>query len=244
MSKSSVFQFQRFTISQEHSAMKVGTDGVLLGALAQFEHPRRLLDIGCGTGLLALMLKQRYPDIVVHALEIDEAAAIDAATNFENSPWEIALTIGDFKEFAPQHPASFDAIVCNPPYFVDSLKPPTAQRTQARHTDSLPFGDLAQGIATTLTENGYCWVILPPVETTRFVGEANRFGLYAVKRIEIASAEGLQPKRIITCLSKTPNACVTTMLSMQSADRLTYTSEYRKSVEPFYLEKYFRQKQG
>lgn len=240
--RASQFQFQQFTIRQDHTAMKVGTDGVLLGALAQFDQPQRLLDIGCGTGLLALMLKQRYPEAETLAVEIDDGAASDAAQNFAAAPWPIALLHQDFRQFADQRPHPFDAIVCNPPYFADALKCPDPARRTARHTDTLPFAQLMQGAAKILTENGRMWVVIPPAEASDLVAQANRCGLYATRQIAVAAIEGQVPKRLLIAFERHPESCQTESLAMETADRRAYTDAYRQAVGPFYLEKYFEQK--
>ena len=136
-----MFRFKQFTIHQERCAMKVGTDGVLLGAWA--EGGKAILDIGTGTGLIACMMAQRFPDATVQAIEIDEAACQQARENVTASPFldRIFITNTSLQEFVselPQHQQQYDCIVCNPPYFVNSMKAPDSQRSIARHTDTLP----------------------------------------------------------------------------------------------------------
>lgn len=165
------FQFKQFTIHQRRAAMKVGTDGVLLGSLA--EGGSRVLDIGTGTGIISLMMAQRYPDAQFTAVEIDDNAYLDAQENFAESPFadRISLVKGAFQEYAKTCGKTFDCIVSNPPYFDESLENPDEGRTRARHTSSLPFRDLIGG-AYRLLEDGGCFsVCIPPEVLKKFTAE-------------------------------------------------------------------------
>ncbi|MDI1324523.1 MAG: methyltransferase [Algoriphagus sp.] len=156
------FQFQEFLIEQDRCAMKISTDAVLLGALANAENPSKILDIGTGTGVIALMLAQRFPHSRIQAVEIDPAAASQARENFEKSPFAERMEMweGKFQEFSSSE--KFDLIVSNPPYFPDHLKSNDAQRNLALHNDGLPFGDLVKKVSTILAPGAKFWVILPP----------------------------------------------------------------------------------
>ncbi|MEE1063834.1 MAG: methyltransferase, partial [Paludibacteraceae bacterium] len=145
-----IFQFKQFTIDQSLCAMKVGTDGVTLGGVADVEKARRVLDIGCGTGLLCLMTAQRNGTAEIVGIDIDEDAVRGATQNCEASKWagRISRVGKSLQEFVEAAPSAFDKIITNPPYFEDSLKAPKASRTLARHTDSLPFSELASSAST------------------------------------------------------------------------------------------------
>ena len=145
MRRKEYFEFKQFTVHQEHAAMKVGTDGALLGSLAATG--KRILDIGTGTGLLSLMMAQRCPDAQITAIDVDENAIKDAQRNFSESPFEDRITLkqAPFQEFAKQELEKYDCIICNPPYFDESLESKDESRTRARHTSSLPFRDLIGG---------------------------------------------------------------------------------------------------
>ena len=156
------FRMKRFVIEQSHASMKVGTDSDLLGTMAYGgDH---ILDIGTGTGVLALMMAQRYPDSQLMAIEIDAGAIIDATTNFAASPWAARLSLRhtSLQDYVEQCSDRYDAIVCNPPYFDKSLECPDPGRRQARHTSSLPFDQLIDGVGRLLSPCGYFSVILPP----------------------------------------------------------------------------------
>jgi len=156
------FQFQQFRIQQDRCAMKISTDAVLLGALAFSENPLEILDIGTGTGVVALMLAQRFSNSKIQAVEIDEDAADQADENFQNSPFSERITLfkGRFQEF--QDSKGYDLIVSNPPYFSDHLKSTDSKRNKALHTDELSFEDLATKVRDLLHPKGEFWVILPP----------------------------------------------------------------------------------
>lgn len=165
-----MFQFKRFAIHQEHAAMKVGTDGCLLGAWAN--GGQRILDIGTGTALIALMMAQRFPDADIHAIDVDSNAIIDAESNILNSPFSgrITLTHTSLQDYSIND--GFNAIVCNPPFFDDSLKNPDASRATARHTDSLPFRTLCEKAYTMLNADGTFSVIIPTEVLRLFSAEA------------------------------------------------------------------------
>lgn len=161
------FQYKNFTVSQEHAAMKVGTDSDLLGTLSVGGD--RILDIGTGTGVLSLMLAQRYPQARITAIEIDENAIMDARKNFQESPFSdrIVLHHQSFQDYLKESQEAgkglFDAIVCNPPYFDRSLENPDIGRTRARHTSSLPFPVLIDGAYRLLEDEG-CFSVCIPLE--------------------------------------------------------------------------------
>ncbi len=172
------FQFQQFRINQDRCAMKISTDAVLLGALSEADEPKHILDIGTGTGVIALMLAQRFPSAQIEAVELDEQAAIQAGENFSESTFASQLTshhsrIQDFIV-----PYKFDLIVSNPPYFSDHLKSNLKERNQALHTDTLSFEDLLEQVLRFLKESGKFWLVLPPYQCGVFQDLAQEKGLY------------------------------------------------------------------
>ena len=169
------FQFKQFVVFHDKCAMKVGTDGVLVGAWAQVDGARRVLDIGTGSGLIALMLAQRNPDAFVTAVDIDEAAVEQARENVARTPWSDRMEVErlDIRKAPEEWNGCFDAIVSNPPYFVESVKCPQAQRNTARHTDELDFDALLSKVSVLLSEK-VVFVVLPATAFGRFCGFSPR----------------------------------------------------------------------
>lgn len=160
----STFQFKQFSVDQSGCAMKINTDGVLLGALTEATEPQTILDIGTGTGVIALMLAQRFPGAEIDAIELDPKAAETAGKNFRNSLFAERLSIchESFQQYFEINPAKkYDLIVSNPPFHIDSLKSSGAERELAKHTDHSFFADLTHYVSQHLSDTGTFWVILP-----------------------------------------------------------------------------------
>ncbi len=200
-----MFRFKQFSVDQTGCAMKINTDGVLLGALTEASNPENILDIGTGTGVIALMLAQRFTSAIIDAVEIDEVAAQTAGRNFENSPFADRLNIFsvDVQEFFNKYPdRKYDLIVSNPPFHLNSLESPKAGKSLAKHTDGDFFERLITGVAKHLAKNGACWLILP-LQAAELVNDiAVRNGLYLQKKIAIHSFEGSEPHRQIVVFGK------------------------------------------
>ncbi|WP_028903700.1 tRNA1(Val) (adenine(37)-N6)-methyltransferase [Prevotella sp. P6B4] len=204
MSKNS-FQFKQFTINQEHCAMKVGTDGTLLGAWAQAPQGQsRILDIGTGTGLMALMMAQRYPNAIVHGIDIDPDAASQAEENVTNSPFAKRIMINRGDSTKINDSIGYDAIVCNPPYFVDSLTCPQEQRTLARHTVTLNYTSLIQTAKRLLKDNGILSVIIPSENSDDIETTAALEGLFITRICLIKTTPNKLPKRQLVEIRKIP----------------------------------------
>jgi tRNA1Val (adenine37-N6)-methyltransferase len=233
MASNSYFQFKQFVVNQEDCAMKVGTDGVLLGAWFDFKENGSVLDIGTGTGLIALMAAQRGADSVV-AVEIDEKAARQAAENVASSKWKDIVTVvhSDIACFSDDK--RFDAVVCNPPFFRDSLRSPDSVRSQARHNDTLSYEKLAEMANSLLSDSGLFSLVLPYDMADTFISVAAKNGLYLCKRTNVVTRKGNLPKRVLLSLCKQVKVCVTDELVM--FDELNNeTSEYISIVRDFYL---------
>ncbi len=231
------FRFKQFIVRQGSAAMKVGVDGVLLGAWANTEHTDRILDVGTGTGLLALMLAQRTTGTVIDAMEIDLDACRQATENVTESPWaeRIQVTCVDFRNFVNHCPFRYNLIVCNPPYFIASLKPTDEKRSTARHNDSLPHRDLIAGSVQLLVPGGRLAVILPPVEAYKFINEATMHGLHAIRLCRVQSLPSKDPYRILFELSDSGTATEETTLCIEKDDRTDFTEEYKQLTREFYL---------
>lgn len=194
---SSIFHFKQFSIDQANCAMKVNTDGVLLAALADFKSPAKILDVGTGTGLIALMLAQKYTSAIVHAVEIDQNAANTAKENFLNSPFSnrIALFHSSIKDHFTDNNEQYDLIISNPPFFINSLSSQNLEKSVARHTDLSFFEVLLTESAKHLNQSGHLCIILP-LETAEMVKKMVS-GLKVHKEILIHSFPESKPHRTI-----------------------------------------------
>ncbi len=199
------FRFKQFTVEQERCAMKVGTDGVLLGAWVSIPAATaRVLDIGTGTGLIALMAAQRAPMAYVDAVEIESEAAEQAKENVKNSPWSNRVAVFEtaVQEFAPQY--SYDIIVSNPPYFIRSLKNESLKKSIARHNDMLPLGELAASVKRLLAADGIFAAILPYEEANLFIAEAAGEGLFLQRRLDVRGRKAKPVKRVLMEFARKP----------------------------------------
>ncbi len=222
-------------VRQEGAAMKVGTDGVLLGAWVNIENTQSILDVGSGTGLIALMLAQRS-NATIHAVEIDESSHKQATENVNKSPWSnrVCLVNKSFQSFAFEGDTKYDLIVSNPPYFVNSLKPPELNRSFARHAEQLPHADLLEGILKVMKPSGRFCGIFPYVEGNVFVASAATKGLFCVRKLNITSKPKGTVKRILVEFSFNREPIDETTLSIYSNDG-EYTDEYKQLTKDFYL---------
>ena len=235
--KSSYFQFQAFRVRQSHSAMKIGTDGVLLGAWAQLsEACETVLDIGTGTGLLSLMLAQRYAHLSLHAIEIDASASKEAQYNFEQSPWNerLQLVHADFVSFAAKKKLTFDHIVCNPPFHQNGYPIKNDQRNLARNHSSLPLTDLFQGIASLLSARGSCSLVLPIAQEKEVMALAQLHGLLLHRYTKVRGHETAPFKRMLIELGRVERTTVFDELTLE-VTRHQRTPEHQALVEAFYL---------
>ncbi|NMM41599.1 tRNA1(Val) (adenine(37)-N6)-methyltransferase [Pseudoalteromonas arctica] len=227
------FVFKQFKVAQTRSAMKVSTDGVLLGAWADLTTSQRLLDIGTGTGLLALMCKQRKPTMQVNAVEIDANACADAQQNFTNSPWsDITLMQKAIQQVTTT--TKFDVVISNPPYFNASLKGQDLARNTARHTDSLNFSELITAFKHLSHQNAFFNVILPCPEAQLFIAQAQLQGLYLVRHCLVQTTATKAPSRSLMCFAYQRQECELTSLTIH-AQGAQYSDEYITLCKDFYL---------
>ena len=240
--KKKLFRLKLFTIDQTNASMKVGTDSDLLGTMAY--GGKNILDIGTGTGILTLMMAQRFPEAQFTAVEIDDKAVIDASTNFSSSPWSERITLihDSFqsfieKEISESRQERFDAIICNPPFFDKSLECPEQGRQRARHTSSLPFETLIDGAYRMLEEGGPFSLILPPEVLEKFCLKAKERGFALKEKNGIQTLPGNPPKRYILVFQKSLDSslCVSeNTFSMRNADN-TYSQWYNDLLRDFLL---------
>ena len=218
----------------DRTAMKVGTDGVLLGAWCPVEGAQRALDVGTRCGVIALMVAQRNSEAHIDGIDIDPGAIEEATLNFAASPWSERLTamMADFNHMTSTD--SYDLIVSNPPYFTDSLLPPDAARTLARHTGSLSYRQLIEGAAQRLTDSGML-ALISPTDAEGIIIEAAAFASLPVKRItRVIPVEGGAAKRALWLLSRRDMAYHEDILIIAHNDG-TFTSDYIALTKDFYL---------
>lgn len=233
-SMSSVFKFKQFEVEQSGTAMKINTDGVLLAAVAEHMHPTHILDIGTGTGVIALMMAQRFPDAAVDAVEIDAFSAQTAGLNFNNSPFAERLSIyhSDILNFSPE--TEYDLIVSNPPYFVNDLKSELLQKQIARHADEDFFGKLLRKVSGLLSGSGLFWFILPVKQADWMIAQGVLHQLYPSKIIAVHSDEQKPVIRKIVCL-QFGHSAVSEEHFYIYADQNVYTDAYKRLLKDFFL---------
>lgn len=233
-----MFSFKKFSIQQDKTAMKVGTDGVLLGAWTPINHkPNSILDIGAGTGLIALMLAQRTSAGQIDTLEIDEEAYEQATDNFENSPWSDRLFCyhAGLNEFVEEPEDEYDLIVCNPPFYAEDYKTDNEQRDLARFSDAMPFEELIEAADLFISENGIFSVIIPHKEEEKFIALANEFDLYPVKITRVKGTTTSETKRSLLAFSRSKQDNFPIDELIIETTRHTYTEEYIALTKDFYL---------
>jgi tRNA1Val (adenine37-N6)-methyltransferase len=231
----SYFSFKQFTIYQDKCAFKVGTDGVLLGACANVSNAKRILDIGSGTGLIALMLAQRCQAEIV-AIEPDKDSFLQARQNIQNSRWSDRIRIEntDLQNFNPGV-ISFDLIVSNPPYFADSLKNPDPKKAVSRHNVTLTNKDFLDGISKLFSENGKLQIIMPYAEGNIFIADAAGYGYYCNSILKIKPLPASEIRRLILTFSRKRSKTNESFLTIEHGRRHDFTEEYINLTKDFYL---------
>lgn len=230
------FQFKQFTIHQQYCAMKVGTDGTLLGAWAlASESPCRIVDIGTGTGLIALMMAQRYPQAKVTAIDIDDGAVRQAKENVSASPFADRINVIKADVLTFEEEEKYDSIVCNPPFFEDSLTCPDPQRTEARHTVSLGYRQLMEVAFRLLKDDGHFSLIIPSDCRERLESEAHLRGFFLSRVCCIQTTPKKAPKRYMIELSKQPVNEVDTTNGILESSPQVRSDWYRELTKEFYI---------
>lgn len=238
----SEFVFNQFTVKQQQSAMKIGTDSVLLGCLAEVEHAQQILDIGTGTGLLALMCAQRS-DAIIDAVEIDEQAATEARFNFNASKWNNRLNIHhqSLQNYTQTCTQLYDVIISNPPYFVkdSNFSIEDEQRSKARHDADLPLNHLAKHAQQLLNVEGSFWLILPTQEAQLFSNYASEAGLFLKQQIELLPKANKPVNRVIQQWCKQETTIVKSSFVIYEPNGEPSLS-YKKIAQEFYIGKQFQ----
>ena len=249
-----MFRFKQFTIQQDRTAMKVCTDACMLGAYAEVTGAKstalsptveRILDIGTGTGLLALMVAQRNPTALVDAVEVDESAFGQAIDNVAVSPFaeRIRVVQSRIQDFEPG--IRYDRVLTNPPFYTNHLRSPDVGVNRALHTDELPFSELIEAVVRLMKPNGQWWVLLPPYEAEMLTTQANQAGLFAFKRLSVRHNAKKPIFRVITGFALGENSLLDETLTIfepgepanfgEKPSGETYTSEFRTLLRDYYL---------
>ncbi len=231
------FLFKKFSVNQDRCAMKIGTDGVLLGAWTSIsQNPFSVLDIGAGTGVISLMLAQRCYAELIDAIEIDANAYEQCTENFENSPWNDRLFCyhASVKEFAQEIDDEYDLIVSNPPFYSEDYKSSNSQRDLARFNDALPFEHLVMCVAKLLSEDGLFSVVIPHKEEVNFITLASNVNLYPNRILRVKGSPTSEVKRSLIEFSFNKSDVSIDELIIET-ERHQYTKEYINLTKDFYL---------
>lgn len=240
------FRFKQFEMSNCRSAMKIGTDGVLLGAWAIGTPPAkkpdetlRIMDVGAGTGLIALMLAQRFPKATIIGVECDTDAAEEGTDNFAASPWRenLQMVLADFNNIALQStPESFDAVVSNPPFFTNGAHAPDLQRLTARHEGSLNLESLTAGAARLLRSGGILSIVIPAEQRQRAEFAASMHRLHTTRICDVHTVASKPARRVLIDFIKGQQPTTVESTSLYIADaKGNKTDDYLKIVSPFYI---------
>ncbi|MBS4433198.1 SAM-dependent methyltransferase [Pectobacterium punjabense] len=231
------FTFKQFFVAHDRCAMKVGTDGILLGAWAPVSSATRILDIGSGSGLLALMLAQRSePHVLIDAVELDSAASQQAKDNVVASPWadRIAVYAEDIVNFAAMRCADYSLIVSNPPYFQPGIACGSVEREQARYTTSLTHEALLHCAHQLLMPEGLFCVVLPVQVVVHFLPLAQQHHWFVHQQLRVSEQEDKTAHRVLLALSRQKRACVNSALVIRDAAK-RYSSDFQQLTKDFYL---------
>ena len=231
------FTFKQFTVNQDRCAMKIGTDGVLLGAWTPLiNNPYNVLDIGSGTGILSLILAQRSNAEQIDAIEIDEDAYEQCVENFEASPWGDKLFCfhAGLDEFVDEPEDEYDLIISNPPFYTDDYKSATTSRDLARFEDALPFEELIEAAALLLSDNGIFSVIIPFKEEERFISLCKELDLFPLKMTRVKGTPTSEIKRSLLAFCRMEQTPLIDELVIEIS-RHNYTPEYIELTKEFYL---------
>jgi tRNA1Val (adenine37-N6)-methyltransferase len=232
-----VFHFKKFSIDDSKAAMKIGTDAVLLGAWAPCDNETRILDIGTGSGILALMMAQRNLKTEIDAVEIDPDAAALAHQNILLSPWtdQVHIFNSSIQEFPTGKQPQYSLIISNPPFFINSLKAPDKARNTARHNDTLPLSDLFENTSKQLTENGKAAFIIPADAFENWKQEAAGFNLHPSVVTWVKSSLEHKAHRVLVTFTRRIKQLVPENEFIIYISRSVYSDEYKQLTKEFYL---------
>lgn len=229
------FHFKQFSIFQDNAAMKVGTDGVLLGAWAQNVQCEKILDIGCGTGLISLMMAQRFPNSHIDAVDVDEKAIDDARINFSNSKWDDRIRLENSNILDLSEEKKYDLIVCNPPFFEADSRAPDTSRALARSGMDISFLEWINKMKLLLDPFGSIGIIYPITEWNRIKGDIEETGLHIHRYCEVKPTEEKKAHRVLVQLGIEKKDAIIEKVLVIEISRHKYTDEYVRLTRSFYL---------
>lgn len=230
----SVFRFKHFSVQQQNSALKVGTDAMILGASVDNHNVKSVLDIGAGTGVLSLMMAQKFPQAKITAIEIDEQASMDCQENFNHSNWaeRLQLIQKDFLTWSTSQ--QFDLIVSNPPFYQSTLLNKNQQEAKAKHENSLPSKQLVKSIGHFLSEKGVVWLIFPWEDFSKWQIHFKENNLFVQREVAVFGKKGKFPNRIIVALKKVDFPSQKSELILRDSNG-NYTEQYIRLTEDFHF---------
>lgn len=233
----SFFKFKQFSINQSVSAMKVGTDGVLIGAWAESNNVSQILDIGSGTGLISLMLSQRFPNSSILGIELDRDAYIESIENVARSSWgeRIDIVNQSIQAFAQTCETTYGLIVSNPPFFQTQYRPESESRSRARHNDTLSFADLLTSAKKLLASDGRFCFVIPAESQSEIESLCKEMDLCMAKKCMVYPTPHKPAKRILYSISKQKIETDTEAIVVESHGRHQYSQEYKNLTKDFYL---------
>lgn len=229
-----IFRFKQFEVDQTNCAMKINTDGVLLAALVENKNPKRILDIGTGTGVLALMMAQRFPKAQVDAVEIDKQSSATAGKNFQHSVFNGQLSVSNVAIEQFNNPHKYDLIITNPPFFVNDLKNQEEKKGIARHASEEFFMNLMAKVNELLNDEGVFWFILPVKQAGFLMAKANEFDLKTHQIIYLHSDITKPAFRYIVCLGRANTQMIASHFYIYEAQKV-YTNAYKQLLKDFFL---------
>jgi tRNA1Val (adenine37-N6)-methyltransferase len=232
----SFFEFKQFTIHQDNCAFKVTTDACILGAYPELFQPEKICDIGAGTGILTLMLAQKYPGAMIDAIEIEPLAAGQADENINSSPWENRISIFNesIQRFTKQRKYKYDMIICNPPYFEDHLMSKDQRKNLARHNYKLSLSELVECVQDLVIDKGFFYTILPPQSYEKLKSELENKGFNLYDKLEIISAPEKSLYRIVAgfCKMALKNKTKKLVIHHNNGE---YTDAFKDLLKDYYL---------
>ena len=229
------FRFKQFTIQQDRCALKVGTDGVLFGAWVNYFGAKRILDIGTGTGVLALIAAQKNAEATVDAVEIDDASAEQAAENAAASPWADRVRVHRMDVRRMQSTDPFDLIICNPPYYARYSSAADVRVGLAKHSEELLFPELIDAVHRLLSADGRFAVIIPLNRESEFIQEATRVGLSPIRRCVVKYVAHRPAKRVLIEFDRIGGQVLEEELTVEATGPFDYTPEYRALISDLML---------